>query len=170
MGYENVKNYRKRLKAWSAECAGGKCRICGYDKLLSALEFHHVVPSDKTFTLSRNTNRAHLVYKEEALKCILLCANCHREVEAGVTSCQGIEPVWEDLPFLLKDINPPKGKSLRPSKTGIRKTPEGFFKVNWNEVDLPSIWGTKPVVQIARDLGVSDNAVRKRARKLGLIS
>ena len=170
MGYESVKNYRKRLKAWSAECSGGKCRICGYDKLLSALEFHHVIPSSKSFTLSSNTNKAHLAYKEEALKCVLLCANCHREVEAGITDCSDIEPIWEDLPFLMKDINPPKGRSPRPNKSGIRKSTEGFFKVNWNEIDLPSIWGTKPVVHIARDLGVSDNAVRKRARKLGLIT
>lgn len=60
---------------------GGKCEKCGYDKNLSALDFHHLCPEDKTFQLDSrhlsNTNIDKL--KEEVEKCVLLCANCHRE-------------------------------------------------------------------------------------------
>ena len=60
---------------------GGKCEKCGYDNNLSALDFHHVNPQDKSFQLDSrhlsNTNIDKL--KEEVDKCVLLCANCHRE-------------------------------------------------------------------------------------------
>lgn len=69
-------NDRKR---YFIEKLGGKCSSCGYCKNMSALDFHHV--SDKSFALSirklSNTNLASL--EKEAQKCILLCANCHRE-------------------------------------------------------------------------------------------
>lgn len=60
---------------------GGKCEKCGYSQNLSALDFHHLHPEDKSFQLDSrhlsNTNIDRL--KEEVDKCVLLCANCHRE-------------------------------------------------------------------------------------------
>lgn len=62
---------------------GGKCIRCGYERCLRALTFHHRDPSAKEFPLDiRNcANRSFEVLAAEALKCDLLCANCHREVE-----------------------------------------------------------------------------------------
>ena len=68
--------------------AGGRCRICGYDLHVARCEFHHLEPADKRMgvsaggmlTLSLETLRA------EVRKCVLLCSNCHAEVEAGVTT------------------------------------------------------------------------------------
>ena len=59
---------------------GGKCAICGYDKNLSALSFHHL--RDKKFVLqSRNFSRyTDEEIKLEVSKCILLCQNCHHEI------------------------------------------------------------------------------------------
>jgi hypothetical protein len=66
--------------------AGGACRICGYDRFAGALEFHHLDPESKRFTLSRHgVTRAYAEVQAEADKCVLLCANCHAEVEGGVT-------------------------------------------------------------------------------------
>jgi hypothetical protein len=67
------------------EEAGGACRACGYDRHPSALQFHHLDRDGKRFALSqqgvaRSLERA----RAEARKCVLLCANCHAEVEAGV--------------------------------------------------------------------------------------
>jgi hypothetical protein len=31
---------------------GGECSICGYNKCVAALEFHHLNPSEKDFTIS----------------------------------------------------------------------------------------------------------------------
>ena len=46
--------------------------------------FHHVDPTAKSFALSMNTTKALATYREEMRKCVLLCRNCHGEVEAGL--------------------------------------------------------------------------------------
>jgi transcriptional regulator with XRE-family HTH domain len=62
-----------------------ECFLCGYAKHSVALQFHHVEPSTKSFGLSvRGITRSIAKLREEAEKCVLLCANCHSEVEAGV--------------------------------------------------------------------------------------
>lgn len=60
------------------EQKGGKCIRCGYDKCLKALEFHHIDPSKKEFTIS-NDHFKLLDAVEEIKKCILICSNCHKE-------------------------------------------------------------------------------------------
>ena len=61
---------------------GGKCEICGYDKNIAALEFHHLNPSEKSFQLDARSLGNTTVEKllKESDKCILVCANCHREI------------------------------------------------------------------------------------------
>lgn len=62
---------------------GGKCCICGYDKYLGAIHFHHINPKEKDFTISND--RVKLVDAiAESEKCVLLCANCHAEVHANL--------------------------------------------------------------------------------------
>jgi hypothetical protein len=64
---------------------GDKCWVCGYDKCRQALEFHHFDPKQKEFGLSaREMQYAWKRVWKEAQKCCLLCANCHREVHAGI--------------------------------------------------------------------------------------
>ena len=48
------------------------------------LHFHHVDPSQKSFAMTLASGKALAAYKEEARKCVLLCANCHGEVETGL--------------------------------------------------------------------------------------
>jgi hypothetical protein len=65
----------------------GGCLICGYDRCIAALQFHHVDPREKSFHVSRDGVSLSLERaREEARKCVLLCSNCHAEVEAGFTS------------------------------------------------------------------------------------
>lgn len=76
---EHVKWFRKRLKIKAVEYKGGCCEKCGYNKTISALEFHHKNPKEKDFSpsgLSISWERM----KNEIDKCILVCANCHREI------------------------------------------------------------------------------------------
>jgi transposase-like protein len=82
---ERVVARRRRVKAILVEEAGGRCRLCGYDRYAGALQFHHVDPAVKSFGLARQGVARSLVRsRAEAAKCVLLCANCHAEVEAGV--------------------------------------------------------------------------------------
>lgn len=61
------------------EASGGKCIKCGYNKCLKALEFHHLDPSKKDFTIS-NDHFKLLDAVNESKKCILICSNCHKEL------------------------------------------------------------------------------------------
>lgn len=81
-----VAKRRRRLKEMLVQHMGGECVVCGYKKYFGALDFHHRNEKEKSFGLSMNgITRSWERTKEEAKKCVLLCANCHREVHGGVT-------------------------------------------------------------------------------------
>ena len=61
-----------------------KCKICGYDRCFAALDFHHLDPSTKEFVVAEMKNYSLARLKNEIDKCVLICANCHREVHAGL--------------------------------------------------------------------------------------
>lgn len=62
---------------------GGKCSVCGYSKCLAALEFHHKDKATKKLNIS-DKGAGWRARANEAKKCVLLCANCHRELHAGI--------------------------------------------------------------------------------------
>jgi len=73
--YQTIKKIMRGLKI-------NGCAICGYDKCDDALDFHHTNPKDKKFPLIMcNIYRSSFSVTEEINKCILLCKNCHAEVE-----------------------------------------------------------------------------------------
>jgi len=81
-----VTRRRKELRRRSIELLGGQCALCKYRACDKALEFHHRVQSTKSFGISeKGYTRSWKVVQTELQKCILLCANCHREVHAGIT-------------------------------------------------------------------------------------
>jgi transposase len=82
---ERVAARRRRIKEILVAEAGGRCCVCGYDIYIGALHFHHQDPTAKRFAVSRAGTTGSLdSMREEARKCVLLCANCHAEVEAGL--------------------------------------------------------------------------------------
>jgi hypothetical protein len=82
-----VTKRRRAVKRFLVDEAGGACRLCGYDRSVAALQFHHLDPGEKSFSLSqRGVTMALEAARAEAAKCVLLCANCHAEVEAGVAT------------------------------------------------------------------------------------
>lgn len=88
-----VTEWRRRAKATLVAEAGGRCVLCGYDRCAAALQFHHRDPTTKRFAISgRGLARAIATLREEAAKCVLLCANCHVEVELGHATLRRAEP------------------------------------------------------------------------------
>jgi transposase-like protein len=88
---EAVSDRRRRVKQRLVEAAGGRCVLCGYDRTPAALQFHHVEPAEKAFSIAdRGVARAIDKALAEAQKCVLLCATCHAEVEAGVATLPAI--------------------------------------------------------------------------------
>jgi hypothetical protein len=78
--------YRQRkFKINCVEYKGGSCSICGYNKCIGALEFHHKDPTKKDYTIA---NQRFVKFddriKKELDKCILVCANCHREIHGNL--------------------------------------------------------------------------------------
>lgn len=79
-----VAKRRRVVKRQLVEEAGGACVLCGYDRWIGALQFHHVNPEQKKFHIAqRGYSRSLARSRAEASKCTLLCANCHAEVEGG---------------------------------------------------------------------------------------
>jgi len=83
---EWVIGHRRKKKERLVELFGGKCVVCGYQKYAGALDFHHIDPKAKSFALSvKGLSYAWDATLEEAKKCVLVCKNCHTEIEAGIT-------------------------------------------------------------------------------------
>jgi transposase len=84
---EAVARRRRRLKEILVAEAGGCCCICGYARHVAALHFHHLNPDEKRMPVSaRGIAYSLETLRAEARKCVLLCSNCHAEVENGVTT------------------------------------------------------------------------------------
>ena len=58
------------------------CSVCGYNKCADALEFDHIDRSQKSFGLNAAPSYSWEKVLAEIEKCVLLCANCHREKTA----------------------------------------------------------------------------------------
>jgi len=95
---EAVSRRRRKVKEMLVAEAGGKCALCGYARHSAALQFHHLDPTTKSFGLGvRGITRSIAKLRVEAAKCVLLCANCHAELEAGAVEL----PVESNLPALI---------------------------------------------------------------------
>jgi hypothetical protein len=81
---EAVTRRLQKVKRILVEEAGGCCAVCGYDRCVVNLHFHHVDPTTKSFALSVASGKGLAKLRAEAKKCVLVCANCHGEIESGV--------------------------------------------------------------------------------------
>ena len=83
--YQYFAQVRDRRKIKAVEYKGGACQHCGYNRCIEALEFHHLDETTKSFPIgSRMASYTWDRLREELDKCIMLCANCHRELHSGV--------------------------------------------------------------------------------------
>ena len=82
--------WRQRAKLKLIEYKGGKCERCGYNKCHVALEFHHLNPDEKDFTISGKSWSFERL-KKEVDKCILVCSNCHKEIHYEKINTEVVE-------------------------------------------------------------------------------
>jgi ferredoxin len=81
----SLRELRRRKKRLLVEGMGSKCVCCGYTGVMT-LQFHHLDPATKRFTISRAIRSGTVSWEElcaEAAACALVCPNCHVEVEQG---------------------------------------------------------------------------------------
>lgn len=95
--YKNQKLRGLKRKYEYTISRGGKCEICGYNKNMSALEFHHLDPSTKEFCIDiRHFSNTILEKLENELsKCAMVCSNCHRELHNPTLSMENIPKIIE---------------------------------------------------------------------------
>jgi 5-methylcytosine-specific restriction endonuclease McrA len=93
-----VAKRRRKIKVLAIEYKGGKCQVCGYNKYPGALDLHHTSHKDKEFGIGdKGYTRSWDKVKAELDKCVLVCANCHREIEAGITQPPGVIQVENEV-------------------------------------------------------------------------
>jgi hypothetical protein len=95
---EAVTRRHQKVRATVIAEAGGRCVVCGYDRFPTALQFHHVDPGAKEFNVNPASGKSLAKYQAEARKCVLVCANCHIEIEGGITACPPLSACWPDAP------------------------------------------------------------------------
>jgi len=78
---QNRAQRRNQLKQKAVDYLGGKCELCGYDRCLGSLHFHHKDPKQKDFCIGTcKTTYGWDRTQQELDKCFLVCANCHGEI------------------------------------------------------------------------------------------
>lgn len=169
---EHVKKWRQLTKKRMIDAMGGCCQICGYNKSFIALEFHHIIPSQKEFGLSsmRVSIKSWDKIILELKKCILLCSNCHKEIHNGDIVLPENYKVFDEKFCSYKTLKEYGvcrncGERLnRNTKNNLCDKCVRFFKrkvvrpekdVLLNDIKQLGYRGT------GRKYGVSDNAIRK---------
>lgn len=80
----NVIRSRQRKKSELVSYKGGKCQVCGYDKYIGNLVFHHTNPSTKKFSITSAMEKPMASLKQEADQCVLVCCRCHGEIHGKI--------------------------------------------------------------------------------------
>jgi len=182
-----VAECRRKLKARAVEYKGGQCEVCGYCRCIDALDFHHNDPTQKDFQISTGFYRSWELVQPELDKCKMLCANCHREEHAKERAERMVRRAEVAQAARKRCVNGTrtglecagcqKPVEVRPSRL---KRPENVYcsdgcyrasqrKAKWpRKQRLAQMVWRRPVTKIAAKLGVSDAAVKKMCRRLGI--
>lgn len=165
-----------KRKTYLINLKGGGCEICGYNKNLAALEFHHIDKTTKESQLDSRTlsNSTMEWIMSEFEKCMVLCANCHREVHSPDLMMENVSERIEkfDLERSDKWITLAEPKKYNCEDCGCEiskwgnKCKECAHKSR-RKVDRPEksvifeMVANEGYRSVGRKFGVSDNTVRK---------
>lgn len=141
----------RKSKQKYVDYKGGKCEKCGYKKCLASLDFHHIDTTTKDREIDFTGAFSESI-KKELDKCVLLCANCHRETHYNITK--------QNNQQLSKKIE--KYKELS-NKTGFKRfNPQTkFTHPRPNKVDLAKLVWEIPINKIAQMFNVDRGTVMR---------
>lgn len=177
MSYKNVKEWRRNTKLRLVESFGGSCCVCGYNKCVDALEFHHIDPLEKEFSISSVCTSWEKIVNE-VKKCIMLCSNCHREIHSNIIDVPPNVTTFNDNYIKYNNIikldECPICGNLKPiiNLTCSRKCAgKKRCKVDWDNYDLELLYKKIGTLSgVAKYIGnISDISVKKQMIKQGII-
>lgn len=156
-----VEAVQKRRNKISVLYKGGQCSKCGYNKCLDALEFHHLDPSIKEFGIGqKGYTKSWEKIKQELDKCILLCANCHREEHYDTSKIIFDEDTLLKEKQNIKFCNCGKEISYRANQCA------DCYRISERKIERPSIeqllnkiGELKSFVKVGEFYGVSDKSI-----------
>jgi predicted nucleic acid-binding Zn ribbon protein len=163
-----VTKRRKDLKKALVEYKGGICENCGYNKCIAALDFHHKNPKEKEFGLSqRGLTKSLEILKKEADKCLLLCANCHRETHDALSEFKDTKTIKTykkniNCKVCKKETHNTKYCSYECSTQDKRKV-ERPSKNKLIQMLKDNNW-----TKVGKIFNVTDNTIRKWAKSYNI--
>lgn len=177
--YENQKLRGLKRKYEAILAHGGGCKICGYNRNIGVLEFHHRNPDEKEFQIDMrafsNTNLEKL--QKELNKCDLLCSNCHRELHCSDLFLDNVKETIKEcqkksFSSTSGQVCPVCGKKFKKTKGKIYCSEE----CRWKDKNYPSVEEIEEQYKIlqswekvAQHFGITRRIVqgiRNRANKL----
>jgi len=170
---------RMKLKQQLVDYKGGKCELCGYNKNVKALSFHHLDPNEKEYNISKYSKSLERL-KKEVDKCQLLCMNCHAEThDKHYISTTNYKKRYQ---YYLEKIKM-KPTIIKKCKNCLCSfKPRTKFQIycnkqcykKYNPTKCPTkkeleilVW-QKPSINIAKQLGVSDRVIGKWCKKYNI--
>ena len=189
MSSQSTTDFRRRRKLNLIKVCGERCNICGYNKSVTALEFHHIYPEEKEYGIGA-TGTCHDIEKDlnEVQKCILVCSNCHREIHDGFYSIEELllkkqfnNEIAEQLiiernsKFQTKpEFCSQCGKKIsRYSSSGLCVTcaqEKTRIVTRPNREELKQLIQDYSFTELGRKFNVADNTVRKWCKSVNLPS
>ena len=170
MSAKNVTAARQKRKQELVYIMGGQCVLCGYNKCIAALEFHHIDKNQKERQLSNGNCRSWEEDVEEVKKCALVCSNCHREIETfGLI----VQTSFDENKY--KEISLQKHQEQHTNKCrrcGIEISRGAFYcnecwrmlsrkKNRPHREELKNLMRHNSIVSISRMFDVADSTIQK---------
>lgn len=175
---EWVSENKKKIKY----IMGGVCVVCGYNKCANALHVHHINPKLKTINFANILSYKKSAPSVETLisemrNCCLLCANCHAEAHyeglnnANLKSSFDLQRFNEfssicNICGCVNDNPFYKHCRCRLKISNIKDVENS--KVDWEKVDVVLLLYVYDgnFSAVGKNLGISDNAVKKQFYKV----
>ena len=179
MSSQATSDFRRNRKLNLIKVCGNQCNLCGYNKVIGALEFHHINPEEKSYGLaSMGTCHQLETDLQEIQKCILVCANCHREIHENLYTKEELinkKIYLEDIAQqLINDRNSKLeikhyycfscGKEISKGAkycSDCANKNKRIVKERPTREELKQLIRTIPFTKIGQQFEVSDNAIRK---------
>ena len=159
--------------------------MCGYDRCERALEFHHRDENEKEFGISDQGRTISFERKvAEVKKCIMVCANCHREIHDGILLIEDLIPIFiqELAEKYLMEVEQNRCRRVQMDKcscgndkpasqpfcslkcAGANRKP---VKLKLPDADLISLYEQHNNYEaVGRELNVTGAAIKRRLKKI----